>query len=75
MSYENPTREELADQYRESPTIVEVGIAPLRVTIPLTSAPRKKEAAVAGAVVVGLSAGLVIFGGKFIKGLVDRFAR
>lgn len=72
MSYHTPTPEELADQRRDYPTVVEVGIAPLRVTIPLTSQPRRAEALTASVVVIGLSAAAVIFGGAFIRDALGR---
>lgn len=72
MSYAAPSAEDLADQQRDNPTVVEVGIAPFRVTIPLTSEARRSEALWASAAVVGLSAAVLVFGGKFIKEALAR---
>jgi hypothetical protein len=54
----------------DNPTVVEFGLSPLRVTVPLTDAERQREAWMWGLAMVAGAAGVLYFGGSWLKDLV-----
>lgn len=54
----------------DNPTVVEFGVSPLRVTIPLTTPEREREAARWSAAMIVGTGVFLYFGGAWLKDLV-----